>query len=701
MVDDIYPENHDNGTPTISLNKSLLLWDQTAQLTVNFPEPVNAFSQGTNTCSTAGSGTSNLSTAASFNMDNATGSLSSLSASSCLGTSWTATFTPTNDVEVLSNTITLSDNWTDQVGNPGLTAVTSSYEVETYRPRAAISFTSAQGFSYDSKDAFRPGDNGTITVVFTEITPDPIVVNFSSSDITAPYLELSTMTSSDNITYTTTFTPVDNSTGGSHQSGSYTPRLTLPYNSYNDIKGNSGYSTVYSTYYVVDTKAPSVDHVILEDRLDTPMDDTFTKSDGTYRCIPVDSEIKVVFDYIMDTTKNTISTNDADTYCRSETLKVSSDNFSTGTSGSCVKFASPPAAAGHDSGVTNQKFTLDPVDNLSAYTTYQVRVEPEVEDVLENTMTSQYTHSNAFRTSAFSSTTPTSGVFVAVGQYASSFRSIDNGTSWENETCSFFTTSNLLGITYANNTFVAVGNNGKIVKSTDNASSWQVSTSSPSSQLNGITFGGSTFDVVGSDGNTYYSSNTGSSWTYRRAPSSGSPYYSHKSLYGVAFGNSTFVGVGSYGKIVRSADGASWSNVTTGSSPYTYGSNHLRGVTFGNNTFVAVGYTGKIIRSTNEGSSWDNVTKVNNNNLYGVTFGNGTFVAVGQSGTIIKSTDNGASWSSSSSGGNTLNGVTFGNNIFMAVGEDGRIVKSTDDGSNWSSSSSGTTNDLKGVTFGD
>ncbi|MDP7582031.1 MAG: hypothetical protein QGG03_02235, partial [SAR324 cluster bacterium] len=95
-------------------------------------------------------------------------------------------------------------------------------------------------------------------------------------------------------------------------------------------------------------------------------------------------------------------------------------------------------------------------------------------------------------------------------------------------------------------------------------------------------------------------------------------------------------------------------------------------------------------------------------NLYGVTFGNGTFVAVGQSGTIIKSTNNGASWSSSSSGGNTLNGVTFGNNIFMAVGNGGTIVKSTadgvtstDDGSNWSSSTSPTTNDLKGVTFGD
>jgi hypothetical protein len=44
----------------------------------------------------------------------------------------------------------------------------------------------------------------------------------------------------------------------------------------------------------------------------------------------------------------------------------------------------------------------------------------------------------------------------------------------------------------------------------------------------------------------------------------------------------------------------------------------------------------------------------------------------------------------------------------MAVGEDGRIVKSTDDGvtstddgSNWSSLNSRTTNNLKGVTFGD
>ena len=513
------------------------------------------------------------------------------------------------------------------------------------------------------------------------------------------------MTSSDNITWSGAFTPVDNSTSGSGQGGSYdNVRFQLGTN-YRDLKGNPGKQTYYSPYYVVDTKPPTVDHVILKDALGSVIQDTFTKNDGTYRCIPVDSTIKVVFDYKMDTAKNTITTNASSKVCLNESLKVSSDNFTTGMPGSCVQNASPPTASTHDwNSVAAQKFTLDPVDNLSYYTTYQVRVETGVEDALENNMTSQYTHSNAFRTSAFPSSTPTSGVFVAVGQYGSSFRSIDNGTSWDNETCSFFG-FDLNGVTYANNTFVAVGEGGKIVKSTDNASSWQV-TNTSGSQLNGIAFGGSTFDVVaGSSRYTYRSTNNGSSWSNVVPPTGNQGGYTHEnqSLYGVAFGNSTFVAVGDNGKIVRSTNnGSSWSNVTTGTSPYIYGSNHLRGVTFGNNTFVAVGYTGKIIRSTNYGSSWDNVTAVNSNYLYGVTFGNNTFMAVGQSGTIVKSTDNGSSWSSSSSGtSNHLYGITFGNNTFMAVGQSGRIVKSTDNGANWSSSTSGTSNHLYGVAFGD
>jgi photosystem II stability/assembly factor-like uncharacterized protein len=301
---------------------------------------------------------------------------------------------------------------------------------------------------------------------------------------------------------------------------------------------------------------------------------------------------------------------------------------------------------------------------------------------------------------------------VAVGQYGSHFRSIDNGTSWDNETCSFLD-NDFNGVTYANDTFIAAGENGKIARSTNNGSSWQISTTSREEQLNGIAFGGSTFNVVGLNGYTYRSTNNGSSWSRVTPPTAGnygspSKYYYTEDLYGVAFGNSTFVAVGNDGKIVRSTDnGASWSHVTTGcqsscpGNAALYGDDNLRGLSFGNNTFVAVGYSGQIIKSTDDGSSWDNVTAVNSDNLYGVTFGNNTFMAVGQSGTIIKSTDNGASWSSSSSGGDEFFGVTFGNNIFMAVGDDGRIVKSTDNGANWSSSSSGTTNNLNRVTFGD
>ena len=38
-------------------------------------------------------------------------------------------------------------------------------------------------------------------------------------------------------------------------------------------------------------------------------------------------------------------------------------------------------------------------------------------------------------------------------------------------------------------------------------------------------------------------------------------------------------------------------------------SNRLTGVTCGNNTFVAFTESGGIVRSTDNGSSWDNVTR--------------------------------------------------------------------------------------------
>ena len=223
MVDDIYPSTH--GSATISINDALLLYGETATVTVNFPEPVNTYSQGVDNSTDCDNetGVDPNFTSSDFNLDNATGTITSgptVSSSGriagCLGTTWTATFTPTNDREVLSNTITLADGWTDQVGNPGFDNVTSVFEVETYRPRAALTIA-VTGTSFASKPALRPGDNGTLTVSFTDLSPDPEVYDFSNADITAPYVNLSTMTTSDNITWSGAFTPVDNSTSGSGQ----------------------------------------------------------------------------------------------------------------------------------------------------------------------------------------------------------------------------------------------------------------------------------------------------------------------------------------------------------------------------------------------------------------------------------------------------------------------------------------------------
>jgi len=464
-------------------------------------------------------------------------------------------------------------------------------------------------------------------------------------------------------------------------------RFTLSNNSYNDIKGNLGigkYSSEIGTrgYYVVDTKGPSVLSLHFTDG------STELPSPFTGRCLPVTGNIIVRFDsgYMGP---SYITTNTSDTYCAGS-IRVSSDNFS-----SCVRMSSEPTASNSN---LNQKFTLNPYENLSYDTTYKVRVTTGAKDVLGNPLSSQYDDSSGYKTSSYPSSSAISGVFVGAGKYGKEVRSIDNGTSWDNETCQILT--DLYGVTYGNDTFVAVGASGKIVRSTDNASSWINSTSGISSHLNGVTFGNnivssstiSTFVAVGNSGSIVRSTNNG--WNWNNSTSGIS-----SNLNGVTFGNNTFLAVGQSGKIVRSTNnGSNWNNANSGlpaSSLY-----NLNGVTFGNNTFLAVGQSGKIVRSTDNGTSFDNSTSGTTRYLSGVTFGNNTFVAVGQSGKIVRSTDNGSTWNNSTSGTSShLNGVTFGNNAFVAVGSSGVIRRSTDNGSSWNNSTSTITTDINGVTF--
>ena len=231
---------------------------------------------------------------------------------------------------------------------------------------------------------------------------------------------------------------------------------------------------------------------------------------GNQSSVSITDNITVTFSEAMK--PSYITTTTSDYTCRNETIKVSSDNFST-----CVRMSSEPVSSN-----SNMTFTLDPYDNLSFYTTYKVRVTTGVKDVLGNNMSSRYDDSSGFKTSSYPSSSAISGVFVGAGRYGKEVRSIDNGTSWDNETCQILT--DLYGVTSGNNTFVAVGQSGKILRSSDN---------------------GSSFSTV-------------------------SPYYAGTSR-GVTFGNNTFVGVSDAGRTGRSTDyGTSFSPVNSNPVSYTH-----------------------------------------------------------------------------------------------------------------------------------
>ena len=629
MIDDIEPTT----IPTITLADTTHLYGQNVWLTVVFPEPVDP-------------STFNNS---DIDITDANGTLVSSMGSSDGNITWRAYFRPTDNIEDVSNTISLGTAWTDQVGNAGIAAISSNFEVETTIPTADnFTISVAQGTTYTNTSsidsALKPGDNATLTLVFSEV-----VNGFSSStDIVTPNVTLTAMTSSDNITWTGNFTPTDNI-------ADITNTITLYNASYQDIAGNNGTSKT-SLNFVVDTKAPSASSI-------SPVNNA---------CIPITDNIAVTFDFHMEPSYLTTST--SDTNCAGS-MRLSADNFST-----CVQMSAEPAASS-----VKQRFTLNPSDNLSYNTTYNIKVTTAAKSILGNALSTQY--DSSFITSLAPSSV--SGLFMAVGDDGETLRSDDNGSSWVSTNCQFTNSNDFNAVTFGNNTYVGVGNSGLSRRSTDTGANFSTAnTGSGSNHLYGLTFGNNTFVGVGASGHIRRSTDDGASF-----PSVSSGYGGY--LRGVTFGNNIFAAVGQSGKILRSTNnGASWSNATSPITTYLYG------VAYGNNTFVAVGKKGKIVRSTDYGASWDNATSPITTYLNGVAFGNNTFVAVGQSGKILRSTDNGASFSSVTSPITTyLYGVAFGNDTFVAVGQSGKILRSTDAGASWNNETSPITTYLRGVTF--
>ncbi|WP_420902148.1 Ig-like domain-containing protein, partial [Pseudomonas corrugata] len=111
------------------------------------------------------------------------------------GITWTGTFTPSASTSDATNLITLDNTGvSDAAGNAGSgTTDSNNYAIDNVRPTATVVIADT---------ALAAGETSLVTITFSEA-----VTGFTLADLTAANGSLSGLSTSDNITYTATFTP--------------------------------------------------------------------------------------------------------------------------------------------------------------------------------------------------------------------------------------------------------------------------------------------------------------------------------------------------------------------------------------------------------------------------------------------------------------------------------------------------------------
>ncbi len=215
-------------TATITLSDTALKVGETATVTITFSEVVTGFTNADLTV--------------------ANGTLSAVSSSDG-GKTWTATFTPTNNLTNASNVITLNNaGVTDLAGNAGAgTTSSANYSIDTVRPTATIVVTDSN---------LTIGETSLVTITFSEA-----VTGFTNADLNVANGTLSAVSSSDGgITWTATFTPTSAITDATNV-------ITLDNTGVTDLAGNAGSGTTNSNNYAIDTVRPSATIVVADSSL--------------------------------------------------------------------------------------------------------------------------------------------------------------------------------------------------------------------------------------------------------------------------------------------------------------------------------------------------------------------------------------------------------------------------------------------------
>jgi hypothetical protein len=209
-------------TATIVVADNSLTIGETTTVTITFSEAVTGFNNADLTI--------------------ANGTLTAVSSSDG-GITWTATFTPTSNITDASNLITLDNSGVQNAsGNAGNgTTNSNNYAIDTQRPTATIALADS---------ALGVGQTTTVTITFSEA-----VSGLTLADLTVANGTLSGLSTSDNITYTATFTPSAGITDTSNI-------ITLNNTGITDIAGNTGSGTTDSANYVIDSQRPTATIVI-------------------------------------------------------------------------------------------------------------------------------------------------------------------------------------------------------------------------------------------------------------------------------------------------------------------------------------------------------------------------------------------------------------------------------------------------------
>ncbi len=214
-------------TASIVVADTSLSVGETSLVTITFSEAVTGF------------------TAADLTVAN--GTLTGLSSGDG-GITWTGTLTPSISVSDTSNLITLDNTGVaDAAGNAGSgTTDSNNYAIDTVRPTATIVVADS---------TIGVGETSVVTITFSEP-----VTGFTLADLSVTNGSLSGLSTSDNITYTATFTP---SVGVSDA----TNLITLNNTGVVDGAGNTGSGTTDSNNYAVDTQRPTATIVVADTAL--------------------------------------------------------------------------------------------------------------------------------------------------------------------------------------------------------------------------------------------------------------------------------------------------------------------------------------------------------------------------------------------------------------------------------------------------